>query len=697
MIWLSPSQQLASVRFGPSLELKRHARTHFIRRSQANWILHAAFVFVLALGVKLAYLPERLQLPDVDHPTMDSLFHDEWAKGIAFDEWTPDQARLREEPYFRAPLYPYFVSVVYRILGTAPRTLYTIQLFLGALTVVLMFCLCWLVFDRRTAWVAAVLQIGYFPFTYHEAERLIPVLSLLLDLLFLLALTLAGRNGKLRYSAVAGVAAGLSAIARPSILITVPFAAIWLWRRAPSACVRHVAVLGAATVVMILPVTVRNFVRGHDAVLIASQGGVNFFIGNNAQSNGMTAVVPGTRADWWGGFDDTRRIAEQDLDRQLKPSEISRYWYGRGLDFLLGEPIDAGRLYLRKAALFLSNAEVSNERQIYFRRHDSRVLSILAVNFALLIATSIIGGLALYRDRRAVPNYLDQVLPAVFAVPYALGIVMFFVTSRFRLPVAMFLIPLSAIGCVTIFELVRDRVWARAVPYVALGGVAFLLSIWNPFHVGSVADARGQYGLGVDYYRAGDYRKALEALDRSLALDPGYAPGWKMRGSVYDRQGDYSAAIRDLQTACRLDSTMSDAFFRLGVTFQKSGRDDQAERVYLRAVALDPDRIEALNNLADVCLRRGRGDDALPYLQRALSIDSTFASSIYGLGYYFELKGQYDRAAFEYRRAMPYPAARTRLRWIAQGRGVEWAGNIDQATEVPTSGVDVVKQRGQIP
>lgn len=635
-----------------------------------TWVLHSALVFLVALSVKFAYLRDRLQLPDVDHPTMDSLFHDQWARGLAFDTWTPDQEHLRHEPYFRAPLYPYFVSVVYRCFGTSARVLFALQHVLGALTVLLIFWFCSQVFDRRTAWVAVVLHLGYWPFTYHEAERLIPALSLALDMLFLVTLAVAGRAGKTWYAALAGVFAGLSAIARPSILIVIPFATAWLWKRVPKRRGQRLTLMVAATATMVAPVTIRNVVVGHDAVLIASQGGVNFFIGNNPQSNGVTAVVPDTRADWWGGFDDTRRIAEEDLGRKLKPSEVSRYWYGRGLRFLADEPLEAGRLYLRKVAILLGNAEPSNERQLYFRRKNSTALSLLIVNFAFLLATSLVGWMSIRKTRTAGErSMLDRSLPLIFAAPYALGIALFFVTSRYRLPVAMFLIPLSAVGCLSVFDLVRASAWRWSVPQVTLSAAVFALSMWNPFQVGGLADSRGEYGLGVDYYRTGDYRMAMDALNRSLAEDPGYAPAWTMRGRVNDRLGDSHAAIRDLQTACGLDSGMSDAYLWLGVAYQKTGQHQRAEREYLRAVKLDPRRVEALNNLADVYLREGRLEEALVFLQKALSVDSTFVNAIYGMGYYYELSGQYQMAAAAYRRAMPYPPARARLELINKRRG----------------------------
>ena len=58
---------------------------------------------------------------------------------------------------------------------------------------------------------------------------------------------------------------------------------------------------GGVLLVVVLPITIRNCAVGGDAVLIASQGGVNFYIGNNPDSDGRTAIVPGTPGDWWGG------------------------------------------------------------------------------------------------------------------------------------------------------------------------------------------------------------------------------------------------------------------------------------------------------------------------------------------------------------------------------------------------------------
>lgn len=627
--------------------------------------LQATLVFAFALLIKLVYVEERLKLPDVDHPILDSLFHDQWARGLAFHQWTPDLERLQHEPYFRAPLYPYFLSAIYRTFGTGPGAVFTMQAVLGALTVSLMFLFCARAFDARVAWIAALVQIGYWPFTYHEAERLVPAISIPLDMLLLFLLARAARTRQMRDAGLVGVAAGLAAIARPTILIAFPFGLAWLAMQVKPAAWKRAVVAAAMAALVIAPVTVRNLTRGHDRVIIASQGGVNFFIGNNPQSDGVKAVVPGTRADWWGGYDDTQRIAQEAAGRALKPSGISAYWYRRGLDFIKQQPAAAARLYWRKAILVVGNAEPSNERQLYFRRKGSHVLSWMHVGFALILASALAGlYFALRGKERSV-----ALLCAVLATVYGLGIMAFFVNSRFRLPVALYLIPLSAFGLVALYDVGRARRWRELAPVGGIACVVFVASMANPYGIGAVADTRGYYSLGVDYYRKAEYDHALEALNRSLQVDSTYAPAWMMRGRTYGHLGNPNAAIQDLKRSCAIDSMSADALFWLGVAYQKAGRHAQAEAPYRRSLALDPDRAEAATNLADVFFRAHRPEDARVWLQRALSVDSTYANALYGLGYYYEIKGKYDEAEASYKRAIPFPPARIGLERLARNYG----------------------------
>lgn len=657
--------------------------THDVRRNKSHTqgglsrmkkaLIYIA-LFGVAFGVKSSYLHERAKWPDFQHPTLDSQYHDEWAQAIATGQWNGRIGEIPHQPFFRAPLYPYFLSVVYRLGGHDYFRLGIVQMVLGALSALLLYRLTLLLFGRRTALLAFFLYLGYWPVTYFEGELLIPVLVVFLDLLAVVLAIEAARRERPILWLLSGGVLGLSAVARPNILVAVPFILWWIWKRtsARGIHVRSVLMVAAPCLAVIMPVTIRNAAVGGDFVPIASQGGVNFYIGNNAESNGVLAVVPGTRADWWGGFDDTNEIAKRELGHAARPSEISDYWFRRGLSYLTTEPRDAARLYGRKLLLFLGNGEVSNNRQLYFVKERSLALSLLALNFAFLLGFGIAGILLRNRgiaEKDATPSLrLDRTLPLRVAVPYALSVIAFFVTSRYRLPVSVMLVPFAAHGLLWIFDRARHGEPATSARWGALVVVVFVLSLLNPFGVGAAKESRGYYALGVDYSHS-DPEAALDAFTRSIDKDPSFAPAWKMRGWVLYRLNQNEEAINDLRRACAIDSSFVDAFYTLGVVYQVEGQHDRAAPLYERVIALDPDHKEALANRADIYMRDGDPESALPLLERAIGVDSTFANAIFGLGTYYEQVGRIDEAIAKYRQIGDIPAGRLGLVLLFVKRG----------------------------
>jgi tetratricopeptide (TPR) repeat protein len=642
--------------------------------SKSNALISAA-VFLVAFGVKFGYLHERASRPDFTHPTLDSQYHDEWAWAISSGEWKGRMAEVKDQPYFRAPLYAYFVAAVHKLGGRDYFLIRLVQVVIGALSAVLVYRLAWLLFaaavgGKTVGWIAFLLYLCYWPITYFEAELLIPVLIVFLDLLGVILIIEAARTRRVFPWLLSGFVLGLSAIARPNILIVIPFVLFWIWKRMSNASVKARAMTAllfvSAWVAVIVPVTIRNAAVGHDFVPIASQGGVNFFIGNNPESDGVRAVVPGTRADWWGGFDDTRQIAQRDAGRELKPSEVSNYWFRRGLGYLIDQPADAAKLYMRKVGLFLGNGEISNNRQLYFIKGRSLVLSLLAVNFAVLLAFGVVGILLLKRDdakrdpTESSVMLLERALPLHFIIPYAVSVLLFFITSRYRLPVAVLLVPYAAYGIQRIFDRFRRGQRRSAVIYSIVAMTVFIASIVNPFNVGGAMEARGFYSLGVDYSH-NEYDKALEAFNQSIEQDPSFAPAWKMRGWVNYKLGRHADATEDLLESCRLDSNFVDAFYTLGVVYQVRDLHARAGPPYERAITLQPNHRDALTNLADVYMRRGDYDLALPLLERALDIDATFPNAVFGLGSYYEHVGRLEEALDQYRRVAHLPTGRLGL------------------------------------
>ena len=180
---------------------------------------------------------------------------------------------------------------------------------------------------------------------YFEAELLLESLLAPLGTLLLLLLLRAGETGSTGRWALVGVALGVFAITRPNILLFAPVAFVLAlgWRggsfRLRRVRWRPAAALTAATCALVLPVTAVNGIVGHDPALVATQGGLNFYLGNNEEANGWSATAPSImRLDWWGALQDATAIAEAEAGRPLKATEVSDYWYGRALAWWRAHP-----------------------------------------------------------------------------------------------------------------------------------------------------------------------------------------------------------------------------------------------------------------------------------------------------------------------------------------------------------------------
>jgi hypothetical protein len=175
---------------------------------------------------------------------------------------------------------------------------------------------------------------------------------------------------------------GLSAIARPNILVFVPFILMWMFfqfkgKLLPKAILTRWTVLCAGVLLVITPLTLRNYLVGKDVVLIAWQGGFNFYLGNNPDATGWSTIAPHILPSLGGGIEDARRLAEAETKTKLRPSQISGFWYGKGVEFMLSQPLAWIELTGRKALYFLKGYEIPNAQNAYVNKDFSTILAAL--------------------------------------------------------------------------------------------------------------------------------------------------------------------------------------------------------------------------------------------------------------------------------------------------------------------------------
>jgi 4-amino-4-deoxy-L-arabinose transferase-like glycosyltransferase len=577
-------------------------------------------LFLLALVIRLVYLVQIRSSPFFDSPVADPGWHDAWAMEIAQGDW------VGQEVFFRAPLYPYLLALFYTIFGHSYFMARLAQILLGSASCVLVYLVAKTAFNGRVGLVAGVVSCFYGVLIYFDAELLMPVLIVFLDLLLLWLLF--RRSGALSHWewALAGMVMGLSAVARPNILVFLPFIFLWLWlvipgKRRPGVG-RGVLIFLLVTCLPILTVSIRNYIVGKDLVFISSQGGINFYIGNAGDADGKISAPPGgveyqdsrKRDNVWAA---SQRLAQQAVGRSLKPSQISSYWLRKAVGEIKERPVSFLGLMIRKLYFFWNGHEIESNQSIYTSRQWSSLLRALvwekgvSFPFGILVPLATVG---FFLTARA---WKKHVLLILFIFSYMLSVLAFFVNFRFRIPVIPILIIYASYAGVWIAAKVVSQERRLVVVPAIVFLVMLLISNSTLFGVTQVNVAREHYLQALAYEQKGMIQEAAEQYYQCLTLDPYTVQARYNLAKIYRQAGHLDEAIDEFQRALVIKPDFAEAYNGLGITYAHKGEYDLAMRQFRKALSLEPTHGWAHLNLANIFYEMGLLDSALVRYRRA--------------------------------------------------------------------------------
>jgi 4-amino-4-deoxy-L-arabinose transferase-like glycosyltransferase len=564
-------------------------------------------ILALALVLRLVHLQAVRDQPFFSSLAMDSQEYDRWGQQIAGGEW------LGSRVFFQAPLYPYLLGLLYAVLGHRIVLVYLIQILLAVAG-------CWALYragremgGERAGLGAALLAALYGPFLFYDAQLLKESLAVTAAGFLLWALAAArSRSGLLRWIG-AGAILGLLALLRENALLLLPFLLPLAWSGEDRwrGLARRGGALVAGLVVALLPVALRNGIVGGDFLPTSSQGGVNFYIGNNGRADGTyQPIVPGKQIPELERKEPAR-LAEQALGRPLSAGEVSRYWLHQGLDWAREHPGDFLRLQLRKLGMFWSWYEWPDAVDYYYVKTLSPVLRLPLLEFggaAILFAA----GLFLARGR------LGVFAPALlFALGWMASTAIFFLFSRYRLPAVPALLILGGVALAEIPAAWRSR-RRLAIGLLGIGAAAFLLPRLAGFEPRMDLV---HYNLGRLAEEKGSPEEAREHYQAALALNPRDFLACLNLGNLAARRRDWPAALRLYERAAALEPRSDDAQSNLGGVYLATGNSARAEEHLGRALALNPKNLPALQNETLLHARRGDLAGARELNRRALEAD----------------------------------------------------------------------------
>jgi len=576
----------------------------------ASMMTDGWLVLAVALVARLAYffINSRAN-PSFDYLIMDSRYIDEWARAIA----AGDAGRA---VYFRGPLVPYLFALVHK-LGGGVAAMVLLNHLAGAATCVLVWRLARDYFTRAVALTAGLVAALYWPLIYFEGEVLIEPVYIALVVLSLWRLARALANPTMARLVIAGVCVGLAALARPTVLVllpVIPFA--FAAKEARSSWLRPSLVVVGTCIVVLLPATVRNYAVGRAIVPVTWSGGLNFYIGNNSESDGRSAFIPGAKSEWMGGEAEALAIASQQAGDSLSAAQASRFYTARAVDFITTEPVAAARLFAKKLYMFWEGPERSNEKYIYFFWDRFGLGRVPMPGFWLIAPLALAAMVRLWPRRR------ELALLYLFVLAYTLGIVVFFVVARYRLPVVPVLIVLAAYTMVEAVTALRARQWTQAAWVLGLVVIAFAAVNASypdflrrrPAHM-----AISHYTLAGAYTEHGNDDAALVELVHARAAFE-QAPSryyahiaqdiyFKLGTMLYQR-GNCNEAVKALGQVVPSGPRAYEARFMFAECCEKTGRFQEAGLAYEQALKLEPNNRRALEGYIRCLEKAGRWEDA---------------------------------------------------------------------------------------
>ena len=596
-------------------------------------------LLLAALALRLGYLWEHRASPFFDAPVVDAqtFLNQALASGPV---WGGD------EPYWQPPLYIYLLKFVCWLLPASYFVgIRLVHVGLGVLSCLLVYALARHAFGEQVGRIAGVMAALCGSLLYFEGELLAVPVEVFLNLLLLYSLLLAWKRNRGRDWVLAGLIAGLAALTRPTILLFIVVFCAWtLWHRRTSAC-RSLFSFVVPIVLIILPVTYRNWTIEPDLVFISSNAGVNFYIGNNADYERTVSLRPGMQ---WEAT-----IAEATNSEHGTSAAQSAFFFGKAFDYITTQPLDYLGLLGKKVFHFWSGPETKRNQDIYYARQHSRILSLLlwdwrvSIPFGLLGPLSLLGlGLSM-RGEWTPPIALLR----LYAIVYTASVVLFFPAARYRMPVVPVLIAFAAFAAFQLYLGVRHRAYIRTtVLALPLGGLLILCNLAEA--TPTAEDAQLYFDLGEVHLRKQDYALSARYSHRALELDPEYNYARHNLAVAHFHQERYGESEREALQTLAQNSRRTDTRILLGRIYLATNKPQQAEAYLRRALQRDPESGMAHYYYGRLLYRQGHYATAVTHLQRALAWQPRDFGLHYELGRALQQAGQAEAALSQYHRAL---------------------------------------------
>jgi len=604
-----PAEEMQEVYYKKFFGEKYYSRTE---------ILYLSLIIFCGLILRLIYFFETEGTPFFTSLYSDSKIYFDWASEIvASGNW------VGSEVYFMSPVYPYFLAVATAISSESITLVRIIQVIASSLNIWVIYLIARNLFSTKAGYAASILAAVYSIFIFYSGAILSETLqTFIVSMLVLLLVNVSMFEEKDELEKTKdrwlwiGLLLGFSSLFRANILLFFLGAVVWLFfhyrkdEKLKTILKPALIYLFLGTALPVFVVTVRNYVVSGEFVLLTSNGGINFYIGNNDDALGVFKTPEGF--DFFSDMSG-KNYAEKLTGTELTASEASSFWYRKGFNYISEKPAGAAILTLKKLLLFFDNSENPQSTIMdldFFARNYSKLLSLPLPGFYLIFLLSIAGFILTWKNR----NRLKLIYFLICL--YILSVVIFFIIGRFRVAIAPVFIVFAGAALVEMYNLLRAK---KFKPIFISAGVVILFVLVESFASPkfNYSDYDAYINLGNTAFENKEYDKALTYYRKSLQSESSYLT-YVLIGNTLAVRGDINAAEYSYQKAIELNNKYELSYFNLGLLYSQTNQIEKAINQFNKVIEINPKFSDAYRNLAIALYIKEEYQAALEYFEKYL-------------------------------------------------------------------------------
>lgn len=387
-------------------------------------------------------------------------------------------------------------------------------------------------FDERTAYISAIIYLFSSTLYVYNTDLLAAPLVILLNMSCLLAFLLYTDNPEKKvYLILSGLFLGLSVITRPNILIFAVLLSIYIL---VNPFRRHVLFFILPILLCILPVTVVNYMKSGEFILVEDSGPAVLYSSNNYNSIGIGYSPPGVlhvlesrytrdQAFTPDTMEIFKEIAEALHNSSLRIGEINKFYLRETKKQVLGNPKRYISLSVKRiwySLHFFSDYDVISS----LRRgnHIRGLFFLIPTGFIIVFG---ITGLVFFGKQ-----HIKYPVILIYLASYLAFFFLFYVTERLRLPVVFMFIPFASYCLHRIYDIIKEKNFEKLITVIIS---LFILSLVLSYENRDIAYRREHTKPKFLYlnnmimgYYGDDINAIIENGKKILEIDPLYQPAW---------------------------------------------------------------------------------------------------------------------------------------------------------------------------